>query len=278
MAIGTPAIATPIAANLGGTGIANNAASTLAISGNFGTTFTVSGATALTLPTSGTLTTTANTLAVFAATTSAQLAGVISDDTGSGALVFANTPTLVTPNIGVATGTALTLTQTTQQLSLNYDGTNKATFAIGSGGKLTINSNNLGTCYEWQAGGTVIAQLSIVGATGVMTMGYGANAAYTVATQGNFSSTKVLYDVTGNPNATATGITYPAASTLGLATDNVTRFKVSNTAATITSGISLVLGNAATTGLAAGILAATTNATIVITDSTGQAYRIPCII
>ena len=37
----------------GGTGVANNAASTLTISGAYGTTLTVSGTTALTLPTSG---------------------------------------------------------------------------------------------------------------------------------------------------------------------------------------------------------------------------------
>lgn len=49
----------PIASNQGGTGVANNAASTLTISGNFGTTFTVTGATSVTLPTSGTLATTA---------------------------------------------------------------------------------------------------------------------------------------------------------------------------------------------------------------------------
>jgi hypothetical protein len=49
---------------------------------------------------------TSGTLAQFAATTSAQLAGVISDETGSGALVFATSPTLVTPSIGVATGTS----------------------------------------------------------------------------------------------------------------------------------------------------------------------------
>ncbi len=42
-----------IAANRGGTGVANNVASTLAITGSFGTTLTVSGTTALTLPTSG---------------------------------------------------------------------------------------------------------------------------------------------------------------------------------------------------------------------------------
>jgi hypothetical protein len=48
--------------------------------------------------------------------------------------------------------------------------------------------------------------------------------------------------------------------------------------ATIASGQALKLGNAATTGLTAGVLAATTNATITITDSAGQVYRIPCII
>ena len=49
---------------------------------------------------------TTNTLAQFASTTSAQLVGIISDETGSGSLVFANTPTLVTPVLGVATGTS----------------------------------------------------------------------------------------------------------------------------------------------------------------------------
>lgn len=43
----------------GGTGVANNAASTITISGNFGTTFTVSNTTSLTLPTTGTVTTNA---------------------------------------------------------------------------------------------------------------------------------------------------------------------------------------------------------------------------
>lgn len=60
----------------------------------------------------GTVALTANKLSVFAATTSAELAGVISDETGSGSLVFATSPTLVTPNIGVASGTSLALTST----------------------------------------------------------------------------------------------------------------------------------------------------------------------
>jgi hypothetical protein len=52
---------------------------------------------------------TTNNLSVFAATTSDQLAGVISDETGTGALVFANTPTLVTPVLGAATATSIAL-------------------------------------------------------------------------------------------------------------------------------------------------------------------------
>jgi hypothetical protein len=62
-----------------------------------------------TIPSSKTLVVTTDKLNVLAATTSAELAGIISDETGSGALVFANTPTLVTPVIGAATGTSLVL-------------------------------------------------------------------------------------------------------------------------------------------------------------------------
>jgi hypothetical protein len=64
----------------------------------------------LSLPdTNGTLAVRGDKLSAFAATTSAELAGVISDETGSNALVFANTPTLVTPkvdSISEATGNA----------------------------------------------------------------------------------------------------------------------------------------------------------------------------
>lgn len=63
----------------------------------------------ITLPdTTGTVALTANKLSDFAATTSAELAGVISDETGSGALVFATSPTLVTPVLGTPTSGTLT--------------------------------------------------------------------------------------------------------------------------------------------------------------------------
>ena len=58
----------------------------------------------------------ANNLSVFASTTSAQLAGVISDETGSGSLVFATSPTLAgTPQAPTAANnTSNSMVATTQ--------------------------------------------------------------------------------------------------------------------------------------------------------------------
>lgn len=67
---------------------------------------------------------TSGTLAQFAATTSAQLRGVISDETGSGVLVFADTPTLITPILGVATATTInkvTITAPATSATLTID-------------------------------------------------------------------------------------------------------------------------------------------------------------
>lgn len=50
----------------------------------------------------------ANPLSQFASTTSAQLAGIISDETGSGSLVFATSPTLTTASLGSSTATTQT--------------------------------------------------------------------------------------------------------------------------------------------------------------------------
>lgn len=87
----------------------------------------------------GTMAVTGGTLAQFAATTSAQLAGVISDETGSGALVFATSPTLTTPNIGAATVTSLTgstgnlsITAAAGNNSINLAPTGTGTVDVGS--------------------------------------------------------------------------------------------------------------------------------------------------
>ena len=71
---------------------------TLTLGGNFTTvgaypvTLIATSATSLTLPPSGVLASTSNSLSQFASSTSAQLASVISDETGTGSLVFNTSP------------------------------------------------------------------------------------------------------------------------------------------------------------------------------------------
>lgn len=67
-----------------------------------------SGSVALSCPTCAT---SANNLGFFAATTSAQLAGILSDETGTGSAVFSISPVFTTPNLG--TPSALVLTNAT---------------------------------------------------------------------------------------------------------------------------------------------------------------------
>ncbi len=82
-----------------GAGKTATVSNTLTFAGTDGSTVTVG--------TGGTVAYLANTLNAFASTTSAQLAAVISDETGSGALVFGTSPTLVTPTLGIAAATSI---------------------------------------------------------------------------------------------------------------------------------------------------------------------------
>lgn len=109
----------------------------------------------------GTVALSTNNLSFFSSTTSAQLAGVISDETGSGALVFATSPSLTTPSLGVATATSinkLTITAPTTSATLTildgktltvnntltFSGTDASSIAFGTGGTVAYTSNNLG--------------------------------------------------------------------------------------------------------------------------------------
>ena len=93
-------------------------------------------------PTSGTLTNctglpiatgvsglAANVATFLATPSSANLAAALTDETGTGANVFANTPTLVTPVIGAATGTSLSTTG-----NQVITGAGKQGYAVGAGG------------------------------------------------------------------------------------------------------------------------------------------------
>jgi hypothetical protein len=110
----TPSLGQATATLINGLTITSSAGSTFTIAAGktvtVSNTLTFNGADSSTVAfgSGGTVVYTSNTLGVFAATTSAQLAGVISDETGSGALVFANSPTLVTPALGTPSAAVLT--------------------------------------------------------------------------------------------------------------------------------------------------------------------------
>jgi len=113
----TPALGTPSA--LVGTNITGTAAGLTA--GNVTTNANLTGAV--------TSVGNATSLGSF---TSANLAAALTDETGTGANVFANTPTLVTPNIGAATGTSLAVTD-----AVTSSGTAGVGYATGAGGAVT---------------------------------------------------------------------------------------------------------------------------------------------
>ena len=88
---------------------------------------------ATTIPSTKTLVVTTDKISALAATTSAELAGVISDETGSGALVFGTSPTIATPIIS------------SPKISSTYSAKTAAyTFASGDEGQL-FSMNNAST-------------------------------------------------------------------------------------------------------------------------------------
>lgn len=116
---------------------------------------------AFTLPdTAGTVALTANKLSAFAATTSAELAGVISDETGSGVLVFGTSPALTTPAIagGTATGlTGLAIRDTSAAFDVTLAATSSS--ALTAGRTLTLDMVNAARTIKLQGnldiGGTL---------------------------------------------------------------------------------------------------------------------------
>jgi len=100
-----------------------------------------------TFPSSGTVATTSNKLSAFAATTSSELAGVISDETGSGALVFGTAPTLDKPvvnQIDVTQGASATTPASGKSAVYVNSGDGKIHVVDSSGNDSAVGSGGAG--------------------------------------------------------------------------------------------------------------------------------------
>lgn len=164
---------TIIGPTYGGTGV-NNGTKTITLGGNlttsgaFTTTLIATGNTSVTLPTSGTLANRETNLSQFAATSSVQLAGVINDETGSGSLVFATSPTLTTPTIGTINGsTAASGTLTLRSTSSSTKATagvlmtDNISSSSSTTGSLVV-TGGVGVSGNLYAGGNVYANNEIL--------------------------------------------------------------------------------------------------------------------
>jgi hypothetical protein len=229
----------------------------------------------------GTMAITGGTLAQFAATTSSQLAGIISDETGSGALVFANTPILVTPVLGVATATSInkvaitapatgsTLTiadgkTLTANNTLTFTGTDSSSVAFGSGGTVAYVANKLsvfaattsaelaGVISDETGSGNLVFSTSPSFSTSVVTDSATISVFNTTATTVNaFGAATTLnlgYDSTAastmniNTGATGTGVTKTINLGTGGAVGSTTNVNIGATGTTI-FGTGTVRGN-----------------------------------
>ena len=190
-----------------------------------------------TIPSTKTLVVTTDKLNVLAATSSSELAGIISDETGTGALVFANTPTLVTPNIGAATGTSLVLSG-----DLTVNGT---TTTINST-EITVDDKNLtlGSVATPTDAGADGGGLTLKGATDKTFSWIDATDSWTSSEHMDLASGKVL-KINGTQVLSATEYTGNAATvTNGITTAS----KISALAATSSSELAGVISDETGTG------------------------------
>lgn len=178
---------------------------------------------------------TAGTLAQFATTSSAQLAGVVSDETGTGALVFANSPTLVSPALGTPSSVNLTnatglplATGVTGILPVASGGTGTASPGLVAGSNVTISGSWPNQTINVTGGGGggdafVSQPLSQFAATtsaqlrGVISDETGTGLLYFQGGALGTPSSATLTNATGLPRTSITGFGTGIATALGIA-------------------------------------------------------------
>ena len=209
-----------------------------------------------TIPSTKTLVVTTDKLNVLAATSSSELAGVISDETGTGALVFANTPTLVTPNIGAATGTSLVLSG-----DLTVNGT---TTTINST-EITIDDKNLtlGSVASPTDAGADGGGLTLKGATDKTFSWVDATDAWTSSEHINLASGKAFYLNGTLETAAAQTLTNKTIS----GADNTLTVRIANDVSGLGTGVATFLTTPSSANLAAALTDEAGSGTVAFTTS-----------
>jgi hypothetical protein len=195
---------------------------------------------------------------------SANLASAVSDETGSGALVFANSPTLVTPALGTpASGVATNLTGlplstgVTGTLPVLNGGTGVTT-STGSGNNVLSTSPTLVTpILGTPTSATLTNATGLPIATGVSGLGTGIATALAVNT-GSSGAPVINGGVLGTPSSgTVTNLTGTASininGTVGATTASTGAFTSVTASTTLgVTGVSTLTGGASIQGLTVG--------------------------
>lgn len=219
----------------------------------------------------------ANPLSQFASTTSAQLAGVLSDETGTGLVVFNNSPTLITPALGTPsalvgtniTGTAASLTAGNVTTNANLTGP-----ITSSGNATTITSS-----VALPGSPTTTTQTPADNSTKLATTAYVAAAVLgqNFKEACKYASTSALPSIIYNNGSSGVGATLTGVSAAAIGLDGASpavndRVLIKNQVSTFQNGIYTV--TATGSGIAVFVLTRATDANQTTEFKTGDSVFI----